>query len=156
MAFALAPYFGMLIINQFDFTLLFLVCTDLSFCSFFTTTKLRKMQGVPLENPSIRDQPFLSREALAPSIMVFLINVIWGTLTTFFPLYALSQGVTNPGLFFATFGIMLILGRVLGGKILDLYSREKVILPCLNSYIIAMIVLSFSKTLLMFILVAII
>lgn len=51
---------------------------------------------------------------------------------------------------------MLILTRSLGAKILDLYSKEKVILLCLNSYIIAMIILSFSKTLPMFILVAII
>jgi MFS family permease len=48
---------------------------------------------------------------------------------------------------------MLILGRALGGKILDLYSREKVIFPCLITYIIAMIILAFSKTLPMFILV---
>ena len=155
-ALALAPYFGMLIINQFDFTLLFLVSMGLSFCSFFTAIKLTKMQGVPLENQSMRDQPFLCREALAPSVMVFLAMVIWGTLTTFFSLYALNCGVTNPGVFFATYAIMLILSRALGGKILDLYSREKVLLPCLSSYIIAMIILSFSKTLPMFILVAII
>ena len=51
---------------------------------------------------------------------------------------------------------MLILGRALGGKILDLYSREKVILPCLFIYIISMVILTFSKTLPMFILVAVI
>jgi MFS family permease len=153
-AFALAPYLGMLLINRFNFTVLFLSCTGVSLCSFFTTVKLKKMQGLPLEDQSPRDQPFLSREALPPSIMVFLISTIWGTLTAFFPLYALDQGVTNPGVFFGTFAIMLILGRGLGGKILDLYSREKVILPCLSTCIIAMIILAFSKTLPMFILVA--
>jgi MFS family permease len=85
-----------------------------------------------------------------------MVNIIWGALTAFFPLYALSHGVTNPGLFFATFAIILILGRAFGGKILDIYSREKVILPCLTTYIIAMIILAFSKTLPMFILVAVI
>jgi len=42
----------------------------------------------------------------------------------------------------------------MGGKILDLYSREKVILPCLFTYVISMVILTFSKTLPMFILVA--
>jgi len=51
---------------------------------------------------------------------------------------------------------MLILGRALGGKILDLYSREKVILPCLITYVLSMVILAFSKTLPMFILVALI
>jgi predicted MFS family arabinose efflux permease len=49
---------------------------------------------------------------------------------------------------------MLILGRSLGGRILDLYSREKIIFPCLITYILSMIILAFSKTLPMFILVA--
>ena len=39
---------------------------------------------------------------------------------------------------------------------MDLYSRERVILPCLTTYIISMIILAFSKTLSMFILVAVI
>ena len=64
--------------------------------------------------------------------------------------------MANPGLFFTTIAIMLILGRALGGKILDLYSRERIILPCLFTYIISMIILAFSKTLPMFILVAVI
>jgi MFS family permease len=52
--------------------------------------------------------------------------------------------------------VMLILGRAFGGKLLDLYSRERIILPCLTTYIISMVILAFSKTLPMFILVAVI
>jgi len=51
---------------------------------------------------------------------------------------------------------MLILGRALGGRIMDLYNKERIILPCLFTYIISMVILAFSKTLPMFILVAVI
>ena len=159
-AFALAPYFGMLLINQFDFPfnfqLLFLVSTGLSLCCLFITLKLKKMQGVPLVDPSSQKQPFLSREALPPAIIAFLITITWGALTAFFPLYALSQGVDNPGLFFAAFAITLILARGFGGKIVDLYAREKIMFPCLFTLVISMAILAFSSTLPMFILVAII
>jgi len=155
-AFAVAPYLGMLLLNRFDFTVLFLTCTGLSLCSLFAATELKKMQGVLRENQSIWEQPFLSREALPPSIMAFFSNTIWGTLTAFFPLYALKHGMANPGLFFGTFAIMLVLGRSLGGKILDMYSREKVILPCLITFVIAMFILIFSRNFWMFILVAVI
>ena len=64
--------------------------------------------------------------------------------------------MTNPGLFFAAYAIVLVLGRGFGGKILDLYSRERVILPCLATPIISMTILAFSKTLPMFLLVAVI
>ncbi|OGP87525.1 MAG: hypothetical protein A2156_10970 [Deltaproteobacteria bacterium RBG_16_48_10] len=155
-AFALAPYFGMLLINQFNFTILFLVCTGLSLCTLFTTAKLRKMQGVPIGNQSIQSQPLLSREALPPAIMAFILNVIWGALSAFFPLYALGHGVSNPGIFFAVFAITLILGRGFGGRILDLYERKRVIIPCLITSIISLVMLTFSTTLIMFILVAMI
>src|SRR4030067_2625112 len=60
-AFALAPYFGLLLINQFSFTVLFWVCIALSLCALFITLKLRKVQGVPVENDSVKNQPFLNR-----------------------------------------------------------------------------------------------
>jgi len=155
-SFALSPSFGMFLINNFSFTLLFLICLGLSLCSLFLTTRLGKRQIEPLEDLSKRDEPFLSREALPSALMAFFAHIIWGALTAFFPLYALNQGLANPGFFFAAYAIVIILGRALGGKILDLYSREKVILPCLTTYIISMTILAFSKTLPMFILVAVI
>jgi len=155
-SFALSPSFGMFLINNFSFTLLFLICLGLSLCSLFLTTRLGKRQIEPLEDLSKRDESFLSREALPSALMAFFAHIIWGALTAFFPLYALNQGLANPGFFFAAYAIVIILGRALGGKILDLYSREKVILPCLTTYIISMTILAFSKTLPMFILVAVI
>jgi MFS family permease len=155
-AFVLAPYFGMLLINHFNSSILFLVCLALSLSSLFITTQLNKLQGLPLDNPSSKKQPFLSREAMPSAIMAFMVNIIWGAITAFFPLYALSQGVSNPGLFFGVLAIMHVLGRVLGGRLFDFYSREKIISPCLIAYIISMVLLTFSKTLPMFILVALI
>ncbi|MCJ7747998.1 MAG: MFS transporter [Desulfobacterales bacterium] len=155
-AFALAPLFGVAIVNLFDFPILFLVCTGLSLCSLFITLKLERTKIESLEVQSIRNQPFVSREALPSSIMAFMGSIIWGAVTAFLPLYALSHGVDNPGLFFAALAITLIVARSLGGKILDIYAREKVILPCLLAQIIAMSILIFSTTLPMFILVAVI
>jgi MFS family permease len=151
---ALGPSIGIFLINHFSFTLLFLACSGLSFCSLFITYRLGERQVVPLQDSSLDDGFLLSRKALPPSVISSLSLFVWGALTAFFPLYAINQGVANPGLFFTTIAIMLILGRAVGGKILDLYSREKVILPCLFIYILSMVILTFSKTLAMFILVA--
>lgn len=155
-AFALGPSLGVFLMDLFDFTILFLVCTGLSLCSLFIILKVSKIQAVPLGDSSARNSSFLNREALPPSIMTFLGGIIWGALTTFFPLFALTHGVGNPGFFFAALAITLILARALGGKILDLYRREKVILPSLLAQVIAMAILIFSTTLPMFLLVAVI
>jgi len=153
---ALAPPLGMFLINRFSFPVLFLVCSGLSLCSLLITHQLGRRQIVPLQDSSIEDGLLLSRGAISPSIIGFFSFFIWGALTAFFPLFAIGHGVTNPGFFFSTTAIVLILSRSLGGKILDLHSREKVILPCLMPYIISMVILAFSKTQPMFILVAVI
>jgi MFS family permease len=81
---------------------------------------------------------------------------MWGALTAFFPLYALNHGVANSGLFFTAIAAMFFLGRAFGGKILDLYGSERVIMPLLTTCVISVTLLSFSKNLPMFILVAVI
>ncbi|MFB3885166.1 MAG: MFS transporter [Thermodesulfobacteriota bacterium] len=153
---ALGPSLGMLVINYFSFTHLFLICVGLSLCSLFITCKLERREAAPLQDSSVGDGFFVNRKALPPSIIYSFSFFIWGALAAFFPLYAINHGVANPGLFFTTTAIMVILGRALGGKILDLYSRERIILPCLFAYIASMVILAFSKTLPMFILVAMI
>jgi MFS family permease len=152
----LAPPLGMFLINRLNFTFLFLVCLGLSLCSLFITHKLGKKQVVPFQDSSTKDGFFLLRKALPPSIICSLAFFIWAALGAFFPLYAIANGVTNPGFFFTTMAVMLILGRTLGGRIFDLYSKERIILPSLTTYIISMAVLAFSKTLPMFILVGVI
>jgi len=155
-AFALAPYFGMILINQLSFTVLFLVCTALSLCALFITLKLKKGQADVREDKSTQNQPFLNREVIPSAVMAFLLNLIWGALGAFFPLYAIRHGVSNPGIFFAFVAITLILGRSLGGRILDIFAREKVIIPCIIVVTASVVILTFSTTLPMFILVAII
>lgn len=153
-SFAVAPSIGMFIINHFSFTLLFLTCIALSLCSLFITNRLEENKITDVGDVS--DSGLLSTKALKASIVGFLFFFIFGSLTTFFPLYAIESGVKNPGFFFTTIAIMLILGRTLGGRIIDLYRRELILFPCIILSIISMLILSFSKSLPMFIIVGII
>jgi len=153
---ALAPSLGMVIINRSGFTVLFLVCLGLSLCSLFTTSRLGKRPIAPSEDFSMEGGFLLSRNALPSSIISFFFHFTWGALTAFFPLYAINHGVANPGFFFTGVAIILISGRALGGRILDLYGPERVILPCIIACILSMVILAFSKTLLMFIVVSVI
>ena len=153
-AFALTPTFGMFLIDSFGFNVLFAVCTGLSLCSLFVMTRLKERHVHPSDPSPPEESPILSRKALPPAIVAFLSAMTWGALSAFFPLYALDHGMANPGLFFTVYAMMIILGRVLGGRVLDIYPRESVLLPCLAAGIIAMGILPFSKSLFMFLVVA--
>jgi predicted MFS family arabinose efflux permease len=152
-SFAIAPAFGMLLINHFSFTVLFLVCTGLSLVSLYITLKLARGQGVPPGSSSSSDGPLplFSRQALLPAFVGFFSNVIWGAVTAFFPLFALSHGVQNPGIYFAAVAVTLIMSRGIGGRMLDVIDREKVILPSLILQMVSILILAFSTTLPLFI-----
>ena len=155
LAFALGPYFGMVIINRFNLSVLFLLCAVLSVCSLYLTFKLSKRGSIPDETCRAEDRSLLSREVLPPAIISFMLNVIWGSLCAFFPLYALKHGVSNPGIFFIFLALTLMFGRLFGGSILDNYDRKKVVMFCLGLIILATTVLPFANGLKLFIPVAI-
>jgi MFS family permease len=153
-SFALSPTFGMVLINTFSFTLLFLLCIGISLVSLFLAGRLVKKTAGLSETGAAGNGPFLSRETIPSAIISFMAHMIWGALTAFFPLYALEHGAFNPGLSLPPFPSYLWVG--LGCKDSRPLRQRRVILPCLTTYIISMIVLAFSESLPMFILVAVI
>jgi MFS family permease len=151
LALVIGPSFGMFVINHYNFTILFLICAGLSLCAFLFSCKMKSQKNaLPLNTP-LEKGPIIDRKMITPSITVFLQNVVWGSLMAFFPLYAVQCGVGNPGLFFSAIAVMLIAGRILGGRILDNYNREKIIMTFIGTSIVAMIMIAFAKTLSMFI-----
>ncbi len=153
---ALAPIIGMFLINQFSFDILFSVCTALSLCSLLIASKLSQKELNPIDDSPTEASSSLGFKSFSPILLYFMVHMIWGALMAFFPLHAIHHGVTNPGLFFTAYASVMIAGRVFGGRIFDVQEREKVILPCIIAFILAMTLLAFSKTLEMFILVAVI
>ena len=153
LALALAPSLGMFIVNHYNFAILFFTCAGLSLCAFFFSWKLRGKYRARLEegSPSGRES-LLELKIIAPAAACFLYNFVWGTLIAFVPLFAIESGISNPGYFFSSVAVMIIVGR-LGARIVDTYSKEKIMLIFISTSIIDMILLSFSKTLPMFVLV---
>ncbi len=92
LAFALGPYVGLLFINHFDFTVLFVACTGLSLCSLYLTLKLKKRKTIVSKQEPIRIRSFLSRGAVPPALIAFMLNIIWGSIAAFSPSMPLNTG----------------------------------------------------------------
>lgn len=153
LAMALAAPSGMVLANQYGFTVFFLTCTCLSLCSLFLSLKVKEQKTsiTPEQNTPTRSAFLFEWKIFTPSITSFLQAFIFGALAAFFPLYALQCGVTNPGLFFTANAAVIMVGRVAGGSILDTYNKEKMIVTFIFISMVSMVILSFSKTLPMFI-----
>jgi predicted MFS family arabinose efflux permease len=155
-AFALAPSFGIFVMNSFNFTVLFLLCAALSLGALLLTFQLPGRKADSPRESSSGLGSFVSLQSLPTAVVSFLAHFIWGAIMAFLPLYAIHQGIENPGFFFAAYAATIILGRALGGKVFELYRHEKIILPCLIFNLLAMLILVLSKTLPLIILVALV
>jgi MFS family permease len=151
---AIAPALSIALINRYSFTFLFLACAGLSLWSLLLSWKVKKQEiAAPDVDALNHGTRFIEWKIVAPATTSFIQSFIWGDLVTFVPLYAIQRGIINPGHFFTAIAIMMIVGRALGGRIIDTQSKEKIILTFICTGMITMVVLSFSMTLPMFIFV---
>ena len=156
LALTVAPAFGMFLLNRYNFTFFFLTVAILALGAFALSCLLkgRKMDR-PEENAAVCRNRFFEGKIVAPAAIGFMHTFTFGAIVAFFPLYAIQKGVGNPGLFFSAVAIMIISGRIIGGRMLDTWSKDRIILTFLSVGLVAMIILSFSETLSMFIIVGI-
>ncbi len=154
LATAVSAPFGMFVINRYSFTVLFLSGAGLCFCALILSWKVKGQEmTIPKKDSPTASTAFFNLKIITPAITGFLQFFVWGAVAAFFPLYAIQCGVINPGYFFSAMAIMMITGRLLGGKVMDTCNKEKFIVAFLPSMMVILIILSLSKTLPMFILV---
>ena len=151
---ALVASASVFVLNEYSFILLLLGCTVLSVCALLFSLKLKsEKKETPMEASAARGGLFFEPKILAPAIVSFMFSFSWGGLGAFFPLYAIQCGVKNPGHFFSAMAAVLIVARLTGGRILDTYSKEKIIPIVILTSMAALLILAFSRTLPMFIFV---
>jgi predicted MFS family arabinose efflux permease len=153
LATVIAASFGMFLVNEFGFTILFLFCMGLSLCSFLLATTSKGHEVLPEEGTAVPTSLFLEAKIIVPGISVLFYNFVLGSVTAFFSLYAIECGMKNPGYFFSASAIMTIAGRALGGRIVDSWRKEKIILTFTLTSLVAMVILSLSRTVPMFLFV---
>jgi MFS family permease len=85
-----------------------------------------------------------------PVAVIFLALMGFGSVMSFFPLLAVAHGVDNPGVFFTVMAVTLILTRVCGGRIADVYGQARIVIPSLGLMAAGMFVLAAATSVLFF------
>ena len=129
LATALAPAIAIMLKNTFGYDTTFMVIFSLSALNLIIIPSLRILdRKVPVkkeirqeERPVITDtqgqkQPFLfrivDRNALKPSMIMFLIMLANMTMSIFLVPYATLSGIANPGVFFTVQAVMAFIARL--------------------------------------------
>jgi MFS family permease len=147
-----APPLGVELLNRFGSGHLFAAATALSLSTLLITMSLGAEPKSTSTQAAPESRSLLSKGAIPHSTVGFMSLWVWAACTTFFPIYATSLGVANPGVVFTAMAATMILSRVLGGKILDVLERRTLVLACLAISIVSMVLFTVSRDLPLFIL----
>jgi MFS family permease len=140
-AMAVGPALSMLLLQKYDFPILFSISAGISLISLLLVLPISETIVVHPKTP------LFSREALFPSALMFMISLTYGSIVSFLSLFAQKQGISNPGIFFTVFAVTLILVRALAGKLSDRKGRKFVIIPGMVLIAAGLGVLSTASTL---------
>lgn len=128
LAMASGPAFGVFVMQRHGFPELFDASAVVALVGLVVAFPLRE----PPRPPRAADAPrsaVLERTAFAPAVVLCLFSMTYGAIVTFVAVYAGKQGLGNPGYFFTTFAITLVLVRPLTGALSDRRGRGAVIVP---------------------------
>lgn len=157
-ALAFGPLAGIAVLNAYDFNTMFLVAAAviavaLLFALPVRETMARQNRRVGHAAPArdmmqiLRDVMQILRLVRLPALVMFSVTTVFGAMQAFLPVYALGEGVENPGIFFTAYAITLLLTRLFAGKLSDRFGRRVVLLPGVLLVIGAPAVLAIAGTL---------
>jgi MFS family permease len=154
---ALGPAFGGLLYEGLGFSLTFLLTSGLGILGLVCTTQVREPRSEIKPDPSGKPKQFwqllLTPRIRIPAIVLLLIGLSFGALSTFTPLYIREVGVSlNAGLFYTATAITGFAIRFLVGPASDRYGRGVFISMSLVLYTLSMLMLWRANSVTMFLL----
>jgi MFS family permease len=163
LATAVGPALSLFIIMNYNYNLLFIVSSILGFialfCSFFINYELKNKESEhELSNPKVKrklSEIMYEKTALPTGLVTIFIYVAMGATLTFIPIYALSLGIEDIGLYFTVYSFALLFTRIAGGKLADKYGYSLVIIPGMIMIVLSFVVLAYATSLSAFIISAI-
>ncbi|WP_239651346.1 MFS transporter [Neosynechococcus sphagnicola] len=162
---AFGPAMGGFLQEWLGYTPLFILSSGLGLLGWICTMQIQEPRIAAIEStlpphPSTQSPEadqfwslLLSPRLRIPTLVMLLIGLAFGVLSTFVPLYIKeSQVALNPGLFYAAAAIASFGVRVLTGQASDHYGRGLFITMSLGFYTLAMSILSLATEAEMFLL----
>lgn len=147
-----APLLAFAIATQWGFTPLFVIAVGSAVVSLLGAQVVHDPVARPARTDgrpapiSLRPNALISRSALMPSAVFLPVTTTMASIWAFLPLFARDRDLGDPGLFFALFGLTLVLVRPLAGIGSDRWGRPLVIVPGLALIALSMAFLSMSQS----------
>ncbi|MDP2644098.1 MAG: MFS transporter [Desulfobacterales bacterium] len=144
-AMAIAPGLGLWIIGSYNFALLFVMGAALALASLLVVIPIR-LPALPARSPN-QSTALLEPTSLAPSAVLFFVTFAFSGTIAFLSLYAVQLHISNIGIYYAVFAVVLVAVRPVAGRLMDKRGPGPVVIPGLIFLAGSMMLLVFARDL---------
>jgi len=131
LALALGPFFGIWLVDEFSYLVMFMVVAAFYVASVLGVGFLPKITLASSAPDAPKPRLVLfSRKVLVPSFLMGLVGVIMGSVTIYLALYCKEKGLPYAGHFFVLSTIGIFVARFTAGRIHDRLGHRYVLIPC--------------------------
>ncbi|RIL02824.1 hypothetical protein DCC78_05090 [bacterium] len=96
----------------------------------------------PADGRLPRAGALFSRTAALPAVINFTSSFAFAAMVSFLPLFARDRGITNPGLLFSLYAAMLLIFRLLSGRLMDTLPRHYFITPGIAALAVSLLIVA--------------
>lgn len=153
---AIGPTVGLKMADIISYNATFFICAFLMLLAFILSFQLKAEVSEKTEGFRISLKQIIAPEVLLPTLVMFFLIFAFSGINSFIAIYGELSGVKDIGLYFTASAICMIFIRPMSGRIADKYGHDKSVIPGLIIFIAALVLISFSHSLPMFILAGIV
>ncbi len=150
---AIGPSVGLVLVDNFGFQFAFTISAVVTFLSAGVTFLIHT-EHTPGRHFKISRSSIIAKEAVTPAILMFFLAMTFSTIGSFLVVYAEEYHIKNIGYYFTVYALTLLVTRPLIGRLSDNFGTVRVVLPAMFFFASSFIIISFSRTLPMFLLAA--
>lgn len=153
---AVGPTVGLKLAEVISYNSTFFICAVLMATSFIISFQIKADDPVRNGRFRIAIKQIIAPEVLLPTLVMFFMVIAYSGINAFIAIYGGLNGVAEIGLYFTASALCMIFIRPISGRIADKYGHDKSIIPGLIIFVAALVMISYSHTLPMFILAGVI
>lgn len=146
---AIAPYFGLWVMNQLGFTWMFIISSFAAVASLLLAqnASFRQPDKEALQGKSFWRIHIIEKRAALPALLAFLFSATYSSVEVFIALYAETNHIQHEGLFFIVLALMMFIVRPITGNVFDRIGVAWVVIPGILIMITGVLMLSYATDL---------
>lgn len=148
---AVGPTLGLKLVKMVGYRYAFFMAAALLGVAFILSLQMKTEEADRSAGFKISLNNMIDFDVIVPAIIMFFLGGTYSCINTFIVVYGSACGVEDIGLFFTAYAICLLFTRPISGRIADKYGIDKTVVPGIIIFAISFIIVSFSRTLPMFI-----